>query len=99
MTSKNLQLQRLMDQLELETRGWDVADHWPADNTGVGIAAKSDPRRLVYISVFNKSNGYYDYECEEPRGPTREGYATTATGHDVTVDELLSVLVLHLAEY
>jgi hypothetical protein len=97
MTPKDASLQAFLARLELDDRGWIVVDHWPADHAAVGIAAKGDPRRLVYVSVFDNAEGFYDYECEEPRGPSPDDYNTTAAGQHVTFDILLSILIRHLS--
>jgi hypothetical protein len=97
MMSKDPRLLRLLEHLDLEARQWVVVDHWPADRTAIGIAAKHAPLRLVYVSVFDAPEGTFDYECEVPSGPQPVDYETGASGQGVTLGELEAILVQHFA--
>jgi len=94
--TKLLAIEQLLAHLELARRGWVVQDHWEGDQAAIGIAAGADRSRLVYVSVYGKEHGKYDFECEF--APTAEGeaYRTGSRGEDVEMDELLRVLAAHL---
>ena len=96
MTTKDPTIVTLLSALNLERRGWIELDHWDADTCAVGIARRSDPRHLVYVSTFNKAADRYDYECETPSGLDAIDYVTNEKGENVTYAELLDVLVRHL---
>ena len=95
---KSPPIHELLSALDLERRGWAVVDHWEGDACAVGVARTSDPRRLVYVSAFNKERGTYDYECEMPSGPSNTDYMTTDRGENVTFQTLLRALQRHLKE-
>jgi hypothetical protein len=86
----------LVEALDLERRGWMVVDHWEADLCAIGIGMVTDPRRLVYVSTFNRRPGRYDYECELPDGEAPEEYSTPATGEEVEYEILLKIMEAHL---
>ncbi|WP_437876220.1 hypothetical protein [Sorangium sp. So ce513] len=96
MMAKDDRIIELLDSLDLQRRGWLVVDHWEADTCAIGIARASEPRRLVYVGIFGKEYGRYDYECELPSGPAVTDYVATGRGDGVTYDELLEVLMKHL---
>jgi hypothetical protein len=74
-----------------------VADHWEADLCAIGIASHAAPGGLVYVRTFGRAPGRYAYECESPPTESDAIYAVTGRGEDVTFDELLAILVTHLA--
>lgn len=94
---KNKSIRDLVARLRLGSRGWQVVDHWEADQCAIGVAAIRDPRRLVYISAFSRAAGRYDYECEMSVGLNADEYKTTASGEDVDYDTLVKVMETHLA--
>lgn len=55
----------------------------------MGIACSGDPRRLVYVSTWNRRPGRYYYECETPRGPDATDYEVADSGEDVDFEALL----------
>jgi hypothetical protein len=94
--AKDPAIQELLMKLDLQQRCWIAVDHWEADLCAIGIAAKSQPRRLVYVSVYDKDEGNYDYECESPTGNAPGEYIVTARGENVDFERLLRVLEAHL---
>lgn len=85
-------------QLHLEKRNWIVVDHWELDTCAVGIAKTSDPRRLVYISTYDKKTGRYYYECEAPAGQNPDEYVVTCKSDEVDITQLLEVVENHLSD-
>jgi hypothetical protein len=96
ITGKDSSIRELLDLLAPERRGWTVVDHWEADLCAIGFASSSVPRRLVYVSTYDKVRGRYDYECEAAAGAAPEDYVTTETGKDVELSSLIVVLERHL---
>jgi len=86
----------LLSRLSPERNDWIVVDHWEADLCAIGLTSPSAPDRLVYVSTHNKSDGRYDYECEEGRGSTPENHATGDAGQNVDLPTLIAVLQRHL---
>jgi hypothetical protein len=96
-SQKDKSIRDLVARLRLDSRGWQVVDHWEADLCAIGVAAVRDPRRLVYISTFSRAPGRYDYECEMSDGPNADEYKTTASGESVDYGTLIKVMEAHLA--
>ncbi|RME50659.1 MAG: hypothetical protein D6790_20950 [Caldilineae bacterium] len=86
----------LLALIDLASNGWISVDHWDADLCAIGIAKMGDPRRLVYVSTFERLPGRYDYECEVKAGPNAEDYVTVDSGEDVDLERLRQVLRRHL---
>ncbi|ANM30873.1 hypothetical protein ABI59_16760 [Acidobacteria bacterium Mor1] len=93
---KDDSIKHLLQWLRLDERGWVLADHWDADLGATGIAHRDHPRRLVYVSSFQNDFGRYYYECEVPAGDEPTDYKVTATGENLSREELLAVLERHL---
>ncbi|MGI8794689.1 MAG: hypothetical protein ACR2H3_16200 [Acidimicrobiales bacterium] len=96
MLAKAPSIIALLEALDLDRRGWEVVDHWDADECALGIAGRGQPRRLVYVSTFQRGPERYDYECEVPGGPDIEQYEVTIRGEDVCLETLVAVLESHL---
>jgi hypothetical protein len=94
--AKDQSIRELVALLELGRRGWVLVDHWEADLCAVGIARGIEPRRLVYVSTYDKAPESYDYQCEVPDGAQATGYRTVACGEDVSFTELVAALERHL---
>lgn len=94
--SKAPSILKLIEMLQLDKHGWIIVDHWEADLCAVGIAANKNPRRLVYISSYNKPDGIFDYECETPLAGDNEEYEVEQEGQDVPFAEIMDVLKRHL---
>lgn len=78
-----------------ETLGGDsfaIADHWDGDLCAIGVGAKSDHRRLVYICTYEKDEGRFDYECEYPPGESGD----TSMHVDVDFGVLADAVRRHL---
>lgn len=85
-------------QLRLDERGLTTIDHWDADLCAIGITRKGEPRRLVYVSTYNKQPERYFYECEEAAGLPPDEYTVTGSEDDVDFERLLYVLEKHLKQ-
>ena len=96
MKTKAIAVRQLFESLDMHELGWQIVDHWEGDLTAIGVASRKEPRRLVYISVFDKADGLYDFECEEPSGPELDSYLTVNSGENVTSQELLKAMGHHL---
>ncbi len=86
----------LLEELDLEGRGWVTVDEWDADLCAIGIARRNTRRRLVYVSTHGKLQKRYDYECEMPTGDQPDDYTTVSCGKDVSYAALLKVIEDHL---
>jgi hypothetical protein len=95
-SQKDPEIQRLISRLALGVRGWKVVDYWEADDCAVGIEAGHAPRRVVYVSVYGRRPGRYDYSCEVPTGAAEDQYETIAEGSDVDFDTLRGIIEVHL---
>lgn len=93
---KCLAIQALLDRLDLPGHGWGAVDHWEADDCAVGIAHEGAPRRLVYVSMFEKRADRYAFECEVPAGPDETDYDVIESAEDVTYNDLQRVIEAHL---
>ena len=74
-----------------------LADHWPDDLMAVGIARRSDPGYLVYISTLGCAAGRYHVELELPPKPN-DDFPYTPAGEFASVDyaALLETVRTHL---
>ena len=72
---KDKRLQVLLETLNLDERGWIVIDYWDADNCAIGIANKTSPERLVYLSVFQQPVSHFAFICEQSEATVHEGIA------------------------
>jgi hypothetical protein len=97
MNPKDPSIHELLRALSLEERGWVVLDDWDADLCAVGIAHRSQPRRLVYVSTWKKPLGRYYYGCEAPKGPEPTDYEVTDEADDVDLAALVRAMVGHLS--
>lgn len=57
-------MHRLVESLGLETRGWEILDHWDADSCAIGMTSSRSKGRLVYVSTFDKGTERFDDACE-----------------------------------
>ncbi len=93
--NKDVSIRSLLDRLDIEKRGWVIADHWESDLCAVGIGCAEEPGRLVYISTYQRDGQRYSYECELP-ATTNADYKVLAKAEDVDFDVLVSVMEQHL---
>jgi hypothetical protein len=93
---KDPSILQLLEQLDLPRNGWAIVDHWEADLCAIGLARPSAPRRLVYVSTYGKTEGEYDYQCEEALGSEPDDYVTTDARQGVDLPTLVAVLRRHL---
>ncbi len=98
MNRKDESIVDLLARLDVATRGWQIVDHWEADLHAIGVAAKRDASRLVYVSTFAQVPGRFDFQCETQAGSNDDGYASGATGEGVDYDVLLKAMTDHLGE-
>jgi hypothetical protein len=85
----------LLDRLQLTAKGWVVVDHWEGDLCAVGIAHRDHPRRLVYVSTWNKPAGRYYFERETPTGDEPTDYQSHEI-EDADFGTLVSAMEAHL---
>ncbi|MCA9140948.1 MAG: hypothetical protein KDB00_29455 [Planctomycetales bacterium] len=85
---------KLISFLELNQRDWELRDYWEDDLFAVGIGAKVDRTRLVYVCTFGRPSEEYYYECEVTKG--EDDYESVASRDNVSKEELLKVLEAHL---
>jgi len=96
MMIKDKTINDFLIRLNLAERGWIIVDHWEADICAIGIAHRNSPRRLLYISTFNKKPGFYDYECESPSLVNSDDYETIAKKTDANFNEVLKAAEQYL---
>jgi hypothetical protein len=96
VTEKHASIQSLIRSLGLRKRSWIVVDHWIEDDHAIGIAAKKDPRRLVYVASDESKPDTYYYECEVPLGSDDTDYDVTSSDDGVDIKTLVAVLERHL---
>lgn len=94
--NKDESILALLQHLELEHRDWIVVDHWDSDRTAIGIARRDAPRRLVYISTFEKQPGRFFFERETPAGLNETEFTTSTPVEDGSLEELIAALESHL---
>jgi hypothetical protein len=87
----------LVSKLRLPSRGWITVDDWDGDLCAIGIASSREPRRVVYVSTWNKKGGRYYYESESPTGPDPTDYEVLDQGEDVDFTTLLQAIDRHLS--
>ena len=74
-----------------------LRDHWEQDLCAVSISSPRNPGVLAYISSYGETPGRFGYELELPPPPGDEfSYCVTATGSDVSIEELAAVVARHL---
>jgi len=91
---KDASILGLISYLGLDQRQWEVRDYWVDDLFAIGIGAKVDQTRLVYVCTFGRSPGEYFYECEVAKG--EDDYEPIASCDGVSREELVKVLETHL---
>lgn len=64
--AKEPEIVSLLEALERRSTGWDLADHWSGDRYAVGVASKSEPGRLAYISTWGQPAASYYVQFETP---------------------------------
>jgi hypothetical protein len=55
-------------------------------------------RPLVYVSVWNLTEGRYYFECETPTGPEATDYKVVEKGEDVDFETLKASMERHLGK-
>ena len=81
------------------TRAYDttVEDLWEADLCAIGVAAPSEPGRLVYISTFSKPPGQYDVTLELPPQLSDElPYESASEWLELDFEGLATIVAKHL---
>ena len=74
-----------------------VADHWDADLMAIGVSARSEPARLVYLSTFRRAPGRFYAELELPSAPgSAVPYEKGEVFADVDLDTLTEIVARHL---
>lgn len=90
------ELSSFLELIDLSERDWKVVDYWESDFCAVGLSRQGEPKRLVYISTFNRASGRYSFECEVLTGPDPTDYSVVDSSEDAGFDELLEALEQHL---
>lgn len=93
---KDASILELISFLGLDQRQWEIRDYWDDDLFAIGIGAKADRTRLVYVCTFGRSSEGYYYECEVARG--EDDYEAIASCDCVSREELVKVLEIHLMQ-
>ena len=96
MSRKHMDVHRLIRQLSLPERRWVLLDHWDGDQLAIGIAAASNRRRLVYVSIDPAQPDRYNYICEVPNGPEPTEFEHGRSDDNVSYDDLVAALEEHL---
>ncbi len=78
----------------IDSRSYQVLDHWEADLHAIGVAAPDNPEQLVYVCTFDQPPGTSAYECES--SGSGAPYAATSSGTAASVLELASIIERHL---
>jgi hypothetical protein len=74
-----------------------IVDHWEADLCAIGLAIPGDPRRLVYISTWNRPQNSFFVELEAaPPDGSEMPYVGVGKFESVDRDRLLQIVVNHL---
>lgn len=77
---------------------FQVIDHWEGDLMAIGICSKKDKDNLVYISTYNKKDGFYDLHLELPSLDSSKDIPYVDGGHfkSVNFDRLVEIVKKHL---
>jgi hypothetical protein len=97
---KEPRIRELVHELEAVMPGesYQIVDHWDADTCAIGVASRSDPRRLVYVSTYDQSDGTYAFECEVPMDADADDYQVVDEGAGLRLDTLLLKIREHLLQ-
>jgi hypothetical protein len=99
---KDARLLELLHELEasMPAGSYQIVDHWDADLCAIGVAARNDPRRLVYVSTHDQAEGTYAFECEAPLADgapdDSDDYQVVDQGDGLELDTLLLKISAHL---
>jgi len=93
---KDRRIRALVARLDLDRRGWIVADEWEHDLCAIGIGVKENPRHLVYVAMYQDKLDRYFYSCETPTGPDPTDYKVVDEAEPVSFDTLLAAMERHL---
>ncbi|MFN3151365.1 hypothetical protein [Bremerella sp.] len=93
---KDDSLVALLEQLDIESRGCFIEDHWHADRCAIGLASVSRPGNLVYISTFSMPSGKFYCQCEvaDPESPT--DFQVVVEREQLSFAELEEIIAKHL---
>ncbi len=94
--TKDPSIVHFLKRLNLEERGWTTVDHWDSDLMAIGVTRAEEPRRLVYVSTFDKPDGRFYFECESPVGEDDAEFEVGESSEDASFDEVLSAIERHL---
>ena len=98
MVGKHGALLALPQRLDRHLGGnvFDIVDHWEADDSATGIAARDDHSRLLYISMSGDADDCYVELEEAPLEGSDMPYRSVATFDGVTFDRLVTLVRYHL---
>ena len=81
----------------LGANAFDVRDHWTDDQCAIGLSARNEPGRLIYISTFGRPPGRFDVAFELPPVEGSEHpYTPAGEQTDVDMERLVSLVATHL---
>jgi hypothetical protein len=95
---KDPRILELLHELEasMPAGSYQIVDYWDADLCAIGVASKSDPRRLVYVSTYGQQDGAYAFECEAPPDEASADFQVTDQGDGLMLETLLQKIRAHL---
>jgi hypothetical protein len=93
---KDKSIIELVDALNLDEKGWTISDHWDGDMCAIGIASKSRPSLLVYVSTFDLPSGRFYFECEVAEAEGELRYASSDSAANVDFAALERKMIDHL---
>ena len=98
LESKHPQIREFLGKLEasLPSGEYQLVDFWDADPCAIGVAARDDQRRLVYVSTYEQEDGTYAFECEAPPDDGSDDYQVVEEGENLPFDALLQKIRSHL---
>jgi hypothetical protein len=96
---KDRSVLKMLDTLaeKLDPKTWTVIDHWDADRFAVGVAKKTNPKLLVYVSTHEQAEGRFCFECEVQADRDDSEYRVVRKEVGVDVDSLVSAILAHFA--
>ncbi len=97
--SKDQTIRSAVEQLRARfgSNAFDVRDHWTDDPCAIGLSARKEPGRLIYISTFGRPPGRFNVAFELPPADGSEHpYTPAGEQTDVDMERLASLVATHL---
>jgi hypothetical protein len=97
--SKDAKISEVLLWLKDRIGSFSVIDHWEGDRRAIGVAAKHNPKQLVYICYEGRSDDY-SVELETAPPPDSEmPHATIGRFNGVLREELARIVAQHLTPH